>query len=129
MPDAKLYGPDGVTETTVTDSKAGGVPPEVAKRVKVTVVGQAREDYPPEFAATHGFLRGEPRDSNPRPPGHKPANLVALGPDSALQRRLSRRQLGSVARGFVLSASPAVPPLPPPPPALRGVGVSSASHM
>ena len=37
VPDAKLYGPDGVAEPGFADPKEGGIPADVANKVKVTV--------------------------------------------------------------------------------------------
>jgi branched-chain amino acid transport system substrate-binding protein len=48
LPDAKLYGPDGVAESGFYDSGDGGIPPAVAKRVKVTVATLPPDQYPPE---------------------------------------------------------------------------------
>jgi len=42
LPDAKLYGPDGVAESGFADPAEGGIPPSVAERVKVTVAAGAR---------------------------------------------------------------------------------------
>jgi branched-chain amino acid transport system substrate-binding protein len=48
VPGVKMYGPDGVAETTFTDPKEGGLPEDVAKNVKVTVATLSQENYPPE---------------------------------------------------------------------------------
>jgi branched-chain amino acid transport system substrate-binding protein len=48
LPDAKLYGPDGVAESGFSDPKEGGIPENVAKRVKVTVATLSPDEYPPE---------------------------------------------------------------------------------
>src|SRR3954454_6685056 len=48
VPGVKLYGPDGVAETTFADPKEGGLPADVAKNVKVTVATLSQENYPPE---------------------------------------------------------------------------------
>jgi branched-chain amino acid transport system substrate-binding protein len=48
LPDAKLYGPDGVAESGFSDPKEGGIPANVASRVKVTVATLAPDEYPPE---------------------------------------------------------------------------------
>jgi branched-chain amino acid transport system substrate-binding protein len=65
-PDAKaLIGSDAVAEPAFTDPKEGGLPTNVAKRVTVTAVGLAPQDYPPagqkffkDFAAAYG--KGDP---------------------------------------------------------------------
>jgi branched-chain amino acid transport system substrate-binding protein len=46
-PSAKLFGPDGVAEESFTDPAQGGLPPEIASKVKVTVATLPPEDYPP----------------------------------------------------------------------------------
>jgi branched-chain amino acid transport system substrate-binding protein len=48
LPDAKLYGPDGVAESGFSDPKEGGIPADVASKVKVTVATLAPDEYPPE---------------------------------------------------------------------------------
>jgi len=47
-PDAKLYGPDGVAETTFTDPKEGGLPENLHERTFITVATLAPDEYPPE---------------------------------------------------------------------------------
>jgi branched-chain amino acid transport system substrate-binding protein len=48
LPDAKLYGPDGVAESGFVSEKDGGIPADLNPRVKVTVATLAPEEYPPE---------------------------------------------------------------------------------
>ena len=48
LPDAKLYGPDGVAETGFVSEKDGGIPADLNSRVKVTVATLSPEEYPPE---------------------------------------------------------------------------------
>jgi branched-chain amino acid transport system substrate-binding protein len=48
LPDAKLYGPDGVAESGFADPKEGGIPANVASRTKVTVATLSPDEYPPE---------------------------------------------------------------------------------
>ena len=48
LPDAKLYGPDGVAESGFVDPKEGGIPADVAARVKVSVATLSPDSYPPE---------------------------------------------------------------------------------
>ena len=47
LPDAPLLGPEGVGESGFFDSKDGGLPPNVAQRVRITIPGVAPEEYPP----------------------------------------------------------------------------------
>jgi branched-chain amino acid transport system substrate-binding protein len=48
LPDAKLYGPDGVSNAEFFDPGEGGIPASVARRTKVTVATLDPESYPPE---------------------------------------------------------------------------------
>jgi len=48
VPGVKMYGPDGVAETTFADPKEGGLPGDVANHVKVTVATLSQDKYPPE---------------------------------------------------------------------------------
>jgi len=48
IPDAKLFGPDGVAETGFVDPKEGGLPADVSKKVLVTVATLSPDEYPPE---------------------------------------------------------------------------------
>ena len=67
LPDAKLYGPDGVAESGFADPKEGGIPADVAAKVKVTVATLSPDEYPPEgqeFFSQFEEKYGEP---NPDP--------------------------------------------------------------
>jgi branched-chain amino acid transport system substrate-binding protein len=48
VPDAKLYGPDGVSNPEFFVADEGGIPAEVASKVKVTVATLSPDQYPPE---------------------------------------------------------------------------------
>src|SRR3954447_9872273 len=48
IPNAKLYGPDGVAESGFVDPKEGGIPADVQAKVKVSVATLNPESYPPE---------------------------------------------------------------------------------
>jgi branched-chain amino acid transport system substrate-binding protein len=48
LPDAKLYGPDGVAESGFADPAEGGIPADVAAKTKVTVATLSPDEYPPE---------------------------------------------------------------------------------
>jgi branched-chain amino acid transport system substrate-binding protein len=48
LPDAKLYGPDGVSNPEFFDADEGGIPADVASKVKVTVATLSPDQYPPE---------------------------------------------------------------------------------
>ena len=67
LPDAKLYGPDGVAETGFASEKDGGIPASLNPRVKVTVATLAAAEYPPEgqeffkqFTEKYGVANPDP---------------------------------------------------------------------
>jgi branched-chain amino acid transport system substrate-binding protein len=67
LPDAKLYGPDGVAESGFADPKEGGIPADVAAKTKVTVATLSPDEYPPEgqefftqFAEKYGEENPDP---------------------------------------------------------------------
>jgi branched-chain amino acid transport system substrate-binding protein len=67
LPDAKLYGPDGVSNPEFFNADEGGIPESVASRVKVTVATLSPDQYPPEgqkffddFSAKYGVKNPDP---------------------------------------------------------------------
>jgi branched-chain amino acid transport system substrate-binding protein len=48
LPDAKLYGPDGVSNPEFFVAAEGGIPADVAAKVKVTVATLSPDQYPPD---------------------------------------------------------------------------------
>jgi branched-chain amino acid transport system substrate-binding protein len=67
LPTAKLYGPDGVAESGFVDPKQGGIPADVAKRVKVTVATLAPDQYPPEGKKFFSDYTAKYGEKNPDP--------------------------------------------------------------
>ena len=67
LPDAKLYGPDGVAESGFADPKEGGIPADVASRVKVTVATLSPEEYPPEGQKFFQDFEQKYNEKNPDP--------------------------------------------------------------
>jgi branched-chain amino acid transport system substrate-binding protein len=62
LPDAPLFGPEGVGESGFFDPEDGGLPADVAKRVLITIPGVAPEEYPPagkEFLKAYEAKFGE----------------------------------------------------------------------
>jgi branched-chain amino acid transport system substrate-binding protein len=62
LPEGALLGPEGVGETGFFDSSEGGLPPDVASRVLITIPGLAPEEYPPagkEFLKAYEAEYGE----------------------------------------------------------------------
>jgi branched-chain amino acid transport system substrate-binding protein len=48
LPNAKLYGPDGIAESGFVNPKDGGIPLSLDHRIKVTVATLAPSEYPPD---------------------------------------------------------------------------------
>jgi branched-chain amino acid transport system substrate-binding protein len=67
LPDAQLYGPDGVAESGFADPKEGGIPANVARRVKVTVATLDPESYPPEGQEFFSEFESKYGEKNPDP--------------------------------------------------------------
>ena len=67
LPDAKLYGPDGVAESGFADPKEGGIPADVASRVKVTVATLSPDEYPPEGQEFFKQFADKYGEKNPDP--------------------------------------------------------------
>jgi branched-chain amino acid transport system substrate-binding protein len=64
---AKLYGPDGVAETGFADPKEGGIPADVAAKVKVTVATLSPDEYPPDGQEFFDSFREKYDEPNPNP--------------------------------------------------------------
>jgi branched-chain amino acid transport system substrate-binding protein len=67
LPEAKLYGPDGVAESGFSDPKKGGIPTSVGKRVKLSVATLNPESYPPEGQEFFKTFSEEFGEENPDP--------------------------------------------------------------
>ena len=67
LPDAKLFGPDGVAESGFADPKEGGIPAAVASRVKVTVATLSPDEYPPEGQKFFQDFEAKYSEPNPDP--------------------------------------------------------------
>ena len=67
VPDAKLYGPDGVAEAGFADPKEGGIPGDVASRVKVTVATLSPDEYPPDGQKFFDDFKAKYGEDNPDP--------------------------------------------------------------
>jgi branched-chain amino acid transport system substrate-binding protein len=91
LPDAQLYGPDGVAESGFSDPAEGGIPANVASRVKVTVATLSPDEYPPEGQKFFEDFEAEYGEPNPDPYaiyGYEAMRLFLdtceqLGPDCA----------------------------------------------
>jgi branched-chain amino acid transport system substrate-binding protein len=67
LPDAKLYGPDGVAEAGFVDPKEGGIPADVASKVTLTVATLSPDQYPEEGQAFFDAFREKHDEPNPNP--------------------------------------------------------------
>ncbi len=67
LPDAQLYGPDGVAESGFADPKEGGVPVDVGNRIKVSVATLAPDEYPPDGKKFFTEFEKEYGEPNPDP--------------------------------------------------------------
>ncbi len=67
LPDAKLYGPDGVAESGFADPAEGGIPADVASKVKVTVATLSPDEYPPEGQEFFTQFEEKYGEENPDP--------------------------------------------------------------
>jgi branched-chain amino acid transport system substrate-binding protein len=65
LPDGALLGPEGVGETGFFDPDDGGLPPDVARRVLITIPGVAPEEYPPAGQAFLKAYEAEYGEKNP----------------------------------------------------------------
>jgi branched-chain amino acid transport system substrate-binding protein len=67
LPDATLYGPDGVAEAGFFDPKEGGIPADVAAKVRLTVATLSPDDYPPEGRQFFEDFSSTYDEPNPNP--------------------------------------------------------------
>lgn len=67
LPDAQIYGPDGVAESGFADPKEGGIPASVAEKVKVSVATLSPDEYPPDGQAFFDDFESEYGEPNPDP--------------------------------------------------------------
>jgi branched-chain amino acid transport system substrate-binding protein len=67
LPDAKLYGPDGVAEAGFIDPAEGGIPAEVAEKVTLTVATLSPDQYPESGQAFFDAFRDKHDEPNPNP--------------------------------------------------------------
>jgi branched-chain amino acid transport system substrate-binding protein len=67
LPDAKLYGPDGIAESGFVDPKDGGIPVSLDKRVQVTVATLSPDQYPPDGQEFFKSFKQKYSVNNPDP--------------------------------------------------------------
>jgi branched-chain amino acid transport system substrate-binding protein len=67
LPDARLYGADGISDESFTDPANGGIPAEVARRTRITVATLAPDQYPPDGQEFFREYERRYGDANPDP--------------------------------------------------------------
>jgi branched-chain amino acid transport system substrate-binding protein len=67
LPDAKLYGPDGICEAGFADPAEGGIPAEVASKFKCSVATLSVDEYPPEGQEFFTQFEEKYGETNPDP--------------------------------------------------------------
>jgi branched-chain amino acid transport system substrate-binding protein len=67
LPDAKLYGPDGVAESGFADPAEGGIPASVADRTKLSVATLSPDEYPAEGQKFFKDFKSKYGEANPDP--------------------------------------------------------------
>jgi branched-chain amino acid transport system substrate-binding protein len=97
LPDAKLYGPDGVAESGFVDPKEGGIPEDVAKRVKVSVATLSPDEYPPEGQKFFDEFTAKYGEKNPDPYAIYGYEAMSLALDAI-------KRAGSADRAKILEA-------------------------
>jgi branched-chain amino acid transport system substrate-binding protein len=110
LPDAQLYGPDGVAESGFSDPAEGGIPADVASKVKVTVATLSPDEYPPEGQKFFDDFEAEYGEANPDPYsiyGYEAMRLVLdtceqLGPDCTDKAAMIEALFGTKGRESVL---------------------------
>jgi branched-chain amino acid transport system substrate-binding protein len=96
LPDAKLYGPDGVAESGFADPAEGGIPASVAKQTKLTVAALAPDEYPPEGKEFFKAFEREYDEPNPDPYaiyGYEAMDLILDTCDELADRCSDRRAM------------------------------------
>jgi branched-chain amino acid transport system substrate-binding protein len=79
IPDAQLYGPDGVAESTFYNPDDGGLPEDIAAKTKVTVATLDPAEYGPEGEQFFEDYAAEFGGGEPNPYaiyGYEAANLM-----------------------------------------------------
>src|SRR4051794_38586400 len=82
LPNAKLYGPDGVAESGFANPKDGGIPTSLDSRVKVTVATLSPDQYPPEGQEFFKAYTAKYGEDNPDPYAIYGYEAMKLGLDA-----------------------------------------------
>jgi branched-chain amino acid transport system substrate-binding protein len=90
LPNAKLYGPDGVADTTFADPKQG-LPANVAARTKVTIATLSPDQYPPEGRKFFDDYTRRYGEKNPDPYAIYGYEAMALALDAIKRSKTGER--------------------------------------
>jgi branched-chain amino acid transport system substrate-binding protein len=82
LPNAKMYGPDGVAESGFANPKDGGIPTSLDSRVKVTVATLSPDQYPPDGQAFFKDYTAKYGEANPDPYAIYGYEAMKLGLDA-----------------------------------------------
>jgi branched-chain amino acid transport system substrate-binding protein len=91
LPNAKLYGPDGVAESGFANPKDGGIPTSLDSRVKVTVATLSPDQYPPEGQDFFKAYTAKYGESNPDPYAIYGYEAMKLGLDAIARSKTGEK--------------------------------------
>jgi branched-chain amino acid transport system substrate-binding protein len=91
LPNAKLYGPDGVAESGFATPKDGGIPTSLDPRVKVTVATLSPDEYPPEGQSFFKDYTTKYGENNPDPYAIYGYEAMKLGLDAIARSKTGEK--------------------------------------
>jgi branched-chain amino acid transport system substrate-binding protein len=91
LPNAKLYGPDGVAESGFATPKDGGIPTSLDPRVKVTVATLSPDEYPPDGQAFFKDYSTKYGENNPDPYAIYGYEAMKLGLDAIARSKTGEK--------------------------------------
>jgi len=92
LPSAKLYGPDGVAEAGFFDPKEGGIPADVAKKVKLTVATLSPDSYGEAGKKFFADYEAEYGEKNPNPYSIYGFEAMSLTLDAIARSKTGKRE-------------------------------------
>jgi branched-chain amino acid transport system substrate-binding protein len=92
LPSAKLYGPDGVAEAGFFDPKEGGIPADVANKVKLTVATLSPDSYGEAGKKFFADYEAEYGEKNPNPYSIYGFEAMSLVLDAITRSKTGKRE-------------------------------------
>ena len=92
LPSAKLYGPDGVAEAGFFDPKEGGIPADVAEKVKLTVATLSPDSYGEAGKKFFADYEKEYGEKNPNPYSIYGFEAMSLTLDAIARSKTGKRE-------------------------------------